>query len=366
MRKTAFCNALNARQLRMRPKFLQISAAMQAAIGILCLLLQSFSNTIKMEIIKFIKEWTLPCAMVFGAAMYLLFTEIPPLAPVGEAVGPWFIEILPVLIFMTLYVTFCKIRLHDLRLRTWHVWMQVIRIAMAAALVVAVKSADDPTLRLALEGAFACVICPTASAAAVVTEKLGGSIASMTVYTLIDNAVTALLVPLLFPMIEKHAGLDFMSSFATILERTAVVLVLPFVFAMATRRWLPRMAKAIKDCRNLGFYFWAVNLSIVMGMTLHNIFTAGISSLSMAALILVPSVVTLLLFGTGKAVGRHFGDSVDGGQGLGQKNTGVGIWLVMVYLNPVVAIAPCAYVVWQNTLNSWQLWCMEKYGRLKW
>lgn len=339
---------------------------MQAAIGILCLLLQSFSNTIKMEIIKFIKEWTLPCAMVFGAAMYLLFTEIPPLAPVGEAVGPWFIEILPVLIFMTLYVTFCKIRLHDLRLRTWHVWMQVIRIAMAAALVVAVKSADDPTLRLALEGAFACVICPTASAAAVVTEKLGGSIASMTVYTLIDNAVTALLVPLLFPMIEKHAGLDFMSSFATILERTAVVLVLPFVFAMATRRWLPRMAKAIKDCRNLGFYFWAVNLSIVMVMTLHNIFTAGISSLSMAALILVPAVVTLLLFGTGKAVGRHFGDSVDGGQGLGQKNTGVGIWLVMVYLNPVVAIAPCAYVVWQNTLNSWQLWCMEKYGRLKW
>lgn len=339
---------------------------MQAAIGILCLLLQSFSNTIKMEIIKFIKEWTLPCAMVFGAAMYLLFTEIPPLAPVGEAVGPWFIEILPVLIFMTLYVTFCKIRLHDLRLRTWHVWMQVIRIAMAAALVVAVKSADDPTLRLALEGAFACVICPTASAAAVVTEKLGGSIASMTVYTLIDNAVTALLVPLLFPMIEKHAGLDFMSSFATILERTAVVLVLPFVFAMGTRHWLPRMAKAIKDCRNLGFYFWAVNLSIVMGMTLHNIFTAGISSLSMAALILVPAVVTLLLFGTGKAVGRHFGDSVDGGQGLGQKNTGVGIWLVMVYLNPVVAIAPCAYVVWQNTLNSWQLWCMEKYGRLKW
>ena len=223
-----------------------------------------------MEIIKFIKEWTLPCAMVFGAAMYLLFTEIPPLVPVGEAVGPWFIEILPVLIFMTLYVTFCKIRLHDLRLRTWHVWMQVIRIAMAAALVVAVKSAADPTLRLALEGAFACVICPTASAAAVVTEKLGGSIASMTVYTLIDNAVTALLVPLLFPMIEKHAGLDFMSSFATILERTAVVLVLPFVFAMATRRWLPRMAKAIKDCRNLGFYFWAVNLSIVMGMTLRH------------------------------------------------------------------------------------------------
>ena len=319
-----------------------------------------------MEIIKFIKEWTLPCAMVAGACVYLLFAEVPFLEPVGEAVGPWFLEILPVLIFMTLYVTFCKIRLHDLRLRSWHVLMQAIRIAMAGALVVAVKSTADPTLRLALEGAFACIICPTASAAAVVTEKLGGSIASMTVYTLIDNAVTAVLVPLMFPMIELHADLDFASSFMTILERTALVLVMPFICAMATRRWLPKAAKRIKEHRNLGFYFWAVNLSIVMGLTLHNIFTAGISALSMAALILVPAVVTIVLFGTGKAVGRRFGDSVDGGQALGQKNTGVGIWLVMIYLNPVVAIAPCAYVVWQNTLNSWQLWCMEKYGRLKW
>ena len=319
-----------------------------------------------MEIIKFIKEWTLPCAMVFGAAVYLLFTEISFLEPIGYAVGPWFIEILPVLIFCTLYVTFCKIRLHDLRLHTWHVWMQVIRITLAAGLVVAVKSTADPTLRIALEGAFACVICPTASAAAVVTEKLGGSIASMTVYTLIDNAVTAVLVPLLFPMIEKHADVTFMSSFATILQRTAVVLILPFICAMATRRWLPTIARRIKDRRNLGFYFWAVNLSIVMGMTLHNIFTADISWLSMAALIFVPLATTFVLFGIGKGVGRRFGDSVDGGQALGQKNTGVGIWLVMVYLNPVVAIAPCAYVVWQNTLNSWQLWCMEKYGKLKW
>lgn len=319
-----------------------------------------------MEIIKFVKEWTLPCAMVFGACVYLLFTEIPMLVPYGEVAGPWCIDIIPALIFMTLYVTFCKIRLHDLCLRAWHLWLQIIRLVMAAALVSAALWTDDATLRLVFEGAFACVICPTASAAAVVTEKLGGSIASMTVYTLIDNVVTALLVPLFFPMLESHPGVGFMSSFATILQRTAVVLVLPFVCAMITRRWLPRAAKAIKGCSNLGFYFWAANLSIVMGMTLHNIFTAGIGWLSMTALVIVPLVVTLVLFGTGKAVGRRFNDSVDGGQALGQKNTGVGIWLTMVYLNPVVAIAPCAYVVWQNVLNSWQLWCMEKYGKLKW
>ena len=118
--------------------------------------------------------------------------------------------------------------------------------------------------------------------------------------------------------------------------------------------------------KNLGFYLWAANLSIVMGLTLHNIFTAGISGFVLMLLLVVPLLVTLILFGTGKSVGRRFGDSVSGGQALGQKNTAVGIWLIVTYLNPVVAIAPCAYVIWQNSLNSWQLWCMEKYGRFKW
>ena len=172
----------------------------------------------------------------------------------------------------------------------------------------------------------------------------------MTVYTLIDNAVTALLVPLLFPMLEKARRRDF---HVVVRHNTAThgrsPSSCPSSAPWPPRRWLPKAAKAIKGRKNLGFYFWSVNLSIVMGMTLHNIFTAGISWLSMAALILVPLVVTFVLFGTGKSVGRRFGDSVDGGQALGQKNTGVGIWLIMVYLNPVVAIAPCAYVVWQNS-----------------
>ena len=326
----------------------------------------SLKNVSDMGIIKFVKEWTLPCAMVFGASIYLLFAEIPFLEPIGNAVGPYFVDTLPPLIFLTLYSTSCKIRLHDLRTHTWHWWMQLVRIALAAVLVIAAKEADGHGTRLVIEGAFACVICPTASAAAVVTEKLDGDLASMTVYTLIDNGVTAVLVPLLFPVLEHHADMAFMSSFATIIQRTALILVLPFCCAMATRKWLPKLARRIKEMKNLAFYFWAVNLSIVMGLTLHNIFTATVPGTVLAMLITVPAAVTIILFAIGKSLGRRFGDSITGGQAMGQKNTGVGIWLTLTYLNPIAAISPCAYVVWQNTLNSWQLWCKEKYGRLKW
>ena len=308
----------------------------------------------------------MPCSMAFGASVYLLFAEVKPLEPIGNAVGPLFTDILPLLIFTMLYVTFCKIRIHDLRLNAWHVWLQVVRVCMAVMLVAAISLTAVHSAKLVLEGAFVCVMCPTAAAAAVVTEKLGGSIASMTVYTLIDNGLTALLIPLLFPMVEKEADITFATSFMIIFEKVATVLILPFCCAMLTRKFLPKLAGKIQSVRNLAFYIWAFNLSIVMGLTLHNILTASVSGLTMTLLLTVPLVATFILFGTGKAVGRRFGDSISGGQALGQKNTIVGIWLTVTYLNPVAAIAPCAYVVWQNMLNAWQLWCKDKYGRLKW
>lgn len=86
----------------------------------------------------------------------------------------------------------------------------------------------------------------------------------------------------------------------------------------------------------------------------------------MALLLTVPLVVCIIQFAIGKAVGRPWNASISAGQALGQKNTIVGIWLTLTFLNPLAAVAPGAYVLWQNIVNSWQLWYKEKYGHLKW
>lgn len=304
--------------------------------------------------------------MVFGACVYTLFTAVSPLVPVGEAVGPYILDILPVVIFVMLYVTFCKIQTDDLRPRAWHFWLQGIRTALSALLVGVIALTDSPEGKVILEGVFICVICPTASAAPVVTEKLGGSIASLTVYTIIANVVTALIIPLFFPMVEKGAGITFASSFVMILRRVVTVLLLPLCLALITRRWLPRVADAVKRQKNLAFYMWCFNLSVMMGLTLHNIAVSSVSGLTMAMLLVLPCGVTLFLFSIGKGVGRHYGDSISAGQALGQKNTMVGLWLTVTFLNPTAAVAPCAYVIWQNIVNAWQLWYKDKYGKLKW
>lgn len=304
--------------------------------------------------------------MVFGACVYTLFTAVSPLAPVGEAVGPYILDILPVVIFVMLYVTFCKIQTDDLRPRAWHFWLQGIRTALSALLVGVIALTDDAETKVILEGVFICVICPTAAAAPVITEKLGGSIASLTVYTIIANVVTSLIIPLFFPMVEKGADITFATSFVMILRRVVTVLLLPLCLALITRRWLPRVADAVKRQKNLAFYLWGFNLSVMMGLTLHNIVASAVSGLTMALLLVLPCGVTLLLFSIGKGVGRHYGDSISAGQALGQKNTMVGLWLTVTFLNPTAAVAPCAYVIWQNLVNAWQLWYKDKYGKLKW
>lgn len=321
-----------------------------------------------MNIISFIKKWTLMCALAFGTLVYFMFSEVPYLQPIGNTVGPWCIEFVPCLIFLLLYVTFCKIDMENMRPRTWHFWLQFIRTALSGFFVMLILlfGGVSPNLKLVLEGCFVCFICPTAASAAVVTEKLGGSIASLTVYTLIANIVTSIIIPLFFPMVEKGSDITFLFAFMMILKRVATVLLVPLCLALLTRRYLPRFADRIRSHKNLGFYLWSINLSIVTGITLHNIMAASVDGWILFLLLILPLFITLIQFSIGKWVGGFYGDRVSAGQALGQKNTIVGIWLTVTFLNPVAAVAPGAYVLWQNIVNSWQLWCKDKYGYLKW
>lgn len=319
-----------------------------------------------MSIVSFVKKWTLPVSICVGTVFYLLFSNVELLEPVGDTVGPVLVDTLPYGMFLILYVTFCKIQLRDMKPRPWHLWLQIARVAISVALVWLITSVDDEGLKLVLEGAFVCMVCPTAAAAAVVTEKLGGSIASLTIFTIIDNLVTSLIIPVLFPFVEKEAHIPFVATSLLVLRNVASVLVAPLVLAVLTRKFLPRLNERICRTRNFGFYMWCFNLAVVTGLTVHNILYSSVTGVVLVGLLVLPLVVALVLFSLGKGVGRPYGDNISAGQALGQKNTVVAIWLTVTFLNPLAAVAPGAYVIWQNMVNAWQLWYKEKYGRVKW
>lgn len=319
-----------------------------------------------MRIIQFVKQWTLLVGIVVGSLVYLLFTSVAPLVPVGEFLGPILLAVLPINLFLMLYITFCKIQMHDLRPRRWHFILQAIRTLLALLAVIAVNLTHDPTWRLVFEGMFICVICPTAAAAPVIVEKLGGDIASLTVYLFIANGVTSVIIPLFFPLVEQGADLPFIWSFLLVLKRVVTVLVVPLCCALLTRRYLPGVVTWLKGLSNVSLYLWSINLAIIMGLTVRSLQHAPVGGFALLMLCVMPLFLSLFQFAVGKMVGRRYGDSIGAGQALGQKNTVVGIWLTISFLNPYASIAPCVYVVWQNLINAWQLWYKRTHGVLKW
>ena len=320
-----------------------------------------------MKVLSFFRKFALPCSLVLGALGYLIFANVPFLQPLGDSVGPRLVELMPVVLFALLYVTFCKIEIKEMKPKAWHFVLQLIRTSLALLMVIFIcLFGKNYEAKVILEGAFICFICPTAAAVAVVTEKLGGSIGSLTTYTVIANIFTMIIIPSLFPMVEKGADVSFLYMSMMVFRNVTTVLVVPLLLALLSRKFLPRFVDKVKSVKDLGFYMWCFNLTILMGETLRNFLHSTVSGWILALLLIVPLAVCLVQFAIGKAVGRHWDASISAGQALGQKNTIVGIWLTLTFLNPLAAVAPGAYVVWQNLVNGWQLWYKEKYGRLKW
>ena len=310
-----------------------------------------------MDIVRFIKDWTLPVAMGTGAVLYLPFAFTPQLDAAGTAMAPFFAAILPLFLFLVLFVTFCKVDFHQLRPVGWHFWVgvfQLLFIGVLMALMVGFHITGNSLILM--EAILMCVISPCATAAAVVTQKLGGSLEQMTTYTFLSNFITALLVPICFPMIEKSADMTFLSAFAKILYEVVVVLLVPMLLAYIVKHYMHSLHRRILSVRDLSYYLWACSLMIVTGTTVKNIVHADTTVVLLAAIALLGLVMCVIQFAVGRFIGHFFDHTQEAGQALGQKNTAFAIWLSSTYLNPLSSVGPGCYILWQNIINSIEIY----------
>lgn len=317
-----------------------------------------------MDIVRFIKDWTLPVAMGFGAVVYLIFGFTPALADAARFFDPIFGAILPLFMFLVLFVTFCKVDFHKMRPVAWHFWtglFQVIFIGVLVGLILGFHMKGDSLILM--EAILMCVISPCATAAAVVTQKLGGSLEQMTTYTFLSNFITALLVPICFPMIEKSADMSFMAAFLKILHEVFIVLIVPMLLAYIVKHYAHRLHQKIISIRDLSYYLWACSLMIVTGTTVKNIVNADTTVILLFAIALLGLVMCVVQFAVGRFIGHYFNHTQESGQALGQKNTAFAIWMAYTYLNPLSSVGPGCYILWQNIINSIEIWDKRRQDR---
>lgn len=314
-----------------------------------------------MDIIKFLKDWTLPVSMGVGAVAYLVFAFVPQLEGAALFFDPIMEAILPMFMFLVLFVTFCKVDFHKMRPVWWHLWVSVFNllfVGIVMALILGLNLKDEKLVLM--EALLMCIIAPCATAAAVVTQKLGGSLEQTTTFTFLSNFITVLLVPLCFPMIEKGADVSFMSAFTKILYQVVILLVVPMLLAYVVKHTMHKLHQKIISIRDLSFYLWGCSLMIVTGTTVKNIVHAEASLLLLTTIALLGLVLCIIQFAVGRFIGHFFNRTQEAGQALGQKNTAFAIWLGITYLNPLSSVGPGCYILWQNIINSIEIWQERK------
>lgn len=310
-----------------------------------------------MSIIRFIKNWTLPVAIAVGSLVYLIFYWVPQLDTVGSTMGPVIDTVFPMTVFLTLFSTFCRVDFHQMKPHRWHVGVLVAQMLLVAINCWIVFLVDAvPEQKILWESVLTCIIGPTASASPVVTGKLGGNINTMTAFVVISSLTSAVMIPAVFPLLEHTAHVDFWSAFAMILEKVAIVLVLPLILGWLVQHYAKRLCQWIVSIPDLSFYLWSVSLCMTSGVTVRNIVHSQ-ATLTLLVMIAVFSLILCFIqFLIGRGIGRHLGEEINSGQALFQKNTALSIWVAYMYLNPVASVGAGCYVLWQNIINSLELW----------
>lgn len=293
---------------------------------------------------KFLKTWMLPISMIGG----IIFHEI---------IG--YLEFLtPYLIFLMLTITYTRVNTSEFRITRFQWNLLLVQMLGSWLAYFALLPFSEP----AATAAFICVFMPTATAAPVVTGMLGGSVTKLATYSLLSNLTVAVTAPVFLSIVnDSGRNIPFSDSFTTICAQVVPLLVLPLVVAILMRHSSPRLHRSISGHQSISFWLWAVALFIVMGRAVSFMIRQPLSELPvMIGMALASLAVCCLQFIIGRKVGARLGDRISGAQGLGQKNTILGIWMALTYLHPLVSIGPAAYIVWQNTINSYQLYRKAK------
>lgn len=308
-----------------------------------------------MKVLDFFKEWMLVIGMLTGISAYLIYYCIPALHPAG----PVLLEIVklsqPLFLFTMLFLSFSKVEPRQLKPHRWQLWLILIQAGIFAALSVAAARMPHSDARILTECAMLCMICPTATAAAVVTGRLGGNVAGIITYTIAINLVVAIIVPLFVPMVHPVEGIGFFKAFSMIIAKVFPLLICPCLLAWLVRYTMPSLHHKIVSASDFAFTIWAVSLVLALVMATRAVVHSGTSVATLALMALIALITCAFQFWAGKRIGRAYGDTITAGQSMGQKNTVFAIWMGYTFLDPVSSVIGGFYSIWHNIYNSWQL-----------
>ncbi len=273
-----------------------------------------------------------------------------PLAAVDAATN---FQIAPAMIFAMLFVTFCKVRVSDMRFSKMHLTLLLFQVVMA----IATYYLTLPLGRIIAQGTMICFLAPIAMGAVAIGAILGANVASIATYSLICNFAIAIIAPYILATYGNGE-----CTFAQIMARVIPLLVFPFIVAQFLRLIWHKAAVWIGSRQQLSFYMWLLSMIITLARTTSFIldYDGDATLYEQLGLALAALIACIVQFTVGRAIGARYSEPTTAGQSLGQKNTMLAVWLSQAFLTPISSIAPTSYIIWQNIANSLQIYLHDR------
>ena len=290
----------------------------------------------------------LPLAVLFGFLCHQWCTTL--------------VVIVPYLIFTILLLNFTAVDIRKLRLlhmtgMNIALLMFQIVVSLGGYLLTKLLGGDE----VIAQGILIAIICPVAASSVVISCYLGANRETVTAHVILGNLMVAIVAPIFFSFIGVQQQMPFLESFWLILKRVSPIIAFPFFLALGLQMWIPSANTFINRFKGYSLYIWALALAITLGQTINFIFVHGAENRQNIVILGIVSVlICAVQFGVGKLIGHKYGDTVAGGQMLGQKNSALGIWIANIYLFPLASVSIALYSIWQNLFNSWQMYMYEK------
>ena len=268
----------------------------------------------------------------------------------------------PYLIFTILLLNFTAVdikRLRLLRMTGMNISLLLFQILVSLGGYLAAKLCGGD--EIIAQGVLIAVLCPVAASSVVISCILGANRETVTAHVILGNLMVAIVAPIFFSFIGIQQDMPFFESFWLILKRVSPIIAFPFFIAFGLQLWAPKINVFIARFKGWSLYFWSLALAITLGQTINFIFLNGAENKRSIIILGAISVfICAVQFAIGKLIGKKYGDTVAGGQMLGQKNSALGIWMANIYLNPLASVSIALYSIWQNLFNSWQMYVHEK------
>ena len=264
-------------------------------------------------------------------------------------------SIVPYVIFFILLFNFAAVDFRKLRLSWLDFWLMLFQMVVSVGGYAVMKVLGIS--EIVAESVLIGVLCPVASSVAVIACMLGANRETVTTYLIVGNLMVALVAPIVFSFVGVQQNMSFFDSFSLIISKIAPVIALPFLVALFCQCCCAPVARFLSRYKIASFYLWAFALFVVLGRTIDFMISHWLAHWQIILWIGGGSILMCVVqFAFGKWLGKKYGDTIAGGQLLGQKNTAIGIWMANTYLHPLASVSLALYSIWQNVFNSYQLY----------